>query len=111
MKEDVLKDSSSNLISTFISVLNDTLSTVQNLLPTSIISSNTNDTTSQQITIENTDNTNETIVPIQEPVIEKKSFSQQLQVINDNYPWYSSHYIIVDAEAKFARLYKQLNLI
>ncbi len=41
---------------------------------------------------------------------EKKSSYQQLQVINDDYPWYSSYYTIIDAEAKIARLFKQLNL-
>jgi hypothetical protein len=75
-------------------------------------------------------NTYEKIVPTQEQVIqipkqpiqssiidhkqqdesEKKLPYQQLQVINDDYPWYSSYYNIIDAEAKFARLYKQLNL-
>ncbi|CAF5136442.1 unnamed protein product, partial [Rotaria magnacalcarata] len=29
----------------------------------------------------------------------------------DDYPWYLSYYTIVDAEAKFTRLYKQFNFI
>jgi hypothetical protein len=41
---------------------------------------------------------------------EKKSSCQQLQVINDEHPWYLSYYSIVDAEAKLARVYEQLNL-
>jgi hypothetical protein len=46
----------------------------------------------------------------QQDEFKKKPPSQELQVINDDYPWYSSYYTIVDADAKFARLYKQLNL-
>ena len=40
---------------------------------------------------------------------ENKSSSQQLQIIDDNYPLYTSHYPIVDAEAKFAQLQQQPN--
>ncbi len=46
----------------------------------------------------------------QEDENEKKLSYHPLQVINDDYPWYSSYYSIADAEAKFARLYKPLNL-
>ena len=31
---------------------------------------------------------------------------QSLQVINDDYPWYFSHYSITDAEARFAQFYE-----
>ncbi|CAF4554913.1 unnamed protein product [Rotaria sp. Silwood1] len=40
--------------------------------------------------------------------IEKKP-SQQLQVIGDDYPWYSSHYILVDADEKMGQLYDNLS--
>ena len=32
---------------------------------------------------------------------------QPLQVLNDDYPWYSSHYLIIDAEIRFAQFYEQ----
>ncbi|CAF3976038.1 unnamed protein product, partial [Rotaria sp. Silwood2] len=35
----------------------------------------------------------------------------KLQVIHDDYPWYSSHYTIADAEARIVQLYKRLNLV
>jgi hypothetical protein len=41
----------------------------------------------------------------------KKSSYPQLQVINDNYPWYTSYFSIADAEARFAELHKPLNLL
>ncbi|CAF4691179.1 unnamed protein product, partial [Rotaria sp. Silwood2] len=40
--------------------------------------------------------------------IEKKT-SQPLQVIGDDYAWYSSHYIISDADAKIGQLYEGLS--
>jgi hypothetical protein len=39
----------------------------------------------------------------------EKTPSQQLQVINDDYPWYSSYYTIADADANMGQLYKKLN--
>lgn len=35
--------------------------------------------------------------------------SQQLQVINDDYPWYSSYYTIADADANMGELYERLS--
>lgn len=34
---------------------------------------------------------------------------QPLQIISDDYPWYSSHYLIIDAETKFAQFYEQFH--
>ncbi|UJR22676.1 hypothetical protein I4U23_025713 [Adineta vaga] len=41
--------------------------------------------------------------------LENKTVDQKLQVIYDDYPWYSSYYIIVDAETKMAQLHNLLN--
>ncbi|CAF3698084.1 unnamed protein product [Rotaria sp. Silwood1] len=40
-----------------------------------------------------------------------QSSTEKLQVLSDDYPWYSSYYTIVDAETKMGRLYEQLNLV
>ncbi|CAF4160296.1 unnamed protein product, partial [Adineta steineri] len=40
---------------------------------------------------------------------EKYNQAQQLQVMNDDYSWYSSHYSIIDAESNLDRFYSQLN--
>ncbi|CAF4160962.1 unnamed protein product, partial [Adineta steineri] len=40
---------------------------------------------------------------------EQYNQAQQLQVINDDYSWYSSHYSIIDAESNLDRFYSQLN--
>ncbi|CAF4016640.1 unnamed protein product, partial [Adineta steineri] len=40
---------------------------------------------------------------------EKYNQAQQLQVMNDDYSWYSSHYSIIDAESNLDRFYKQIN--
>ncbi|CAF4176370.1 unnamed protein product, partial [Adineta steineri] len=40
---------------------------------------------------------------------EQYNQAQQLQVINDDYSWYSSHYSIIDAESNLGRFYSQLN--
>lgn len=43
-----------------------------------------------------------------EDLVEKKS-SEQLQVIGDDYPWYSNYYNIADADAKLGPLYENLS--
>ncbi|CAF4719726.1 unnamed protein product, partial [Rotaria sp. Silwood1] len=40
-----------------------------------------------------------------------KPSSHKFQVLNDDYPWYSSYYTIADAEAKIDRLNKQSNFV
>ncbi|CAF3497813.1 unnamed protein product [Rotaria sordida] len=40
---------------------------------------------------------------------DEKKPSQQLQVIGDDYAWYSSHYTIADADAKMGQLYEELS--
>ncbi|CAF3854486.1 unnamed protein product [Rotaria sordida] len=47
----------------------------------------------------------------QQYVFENKPSYKNLQVLYDNYPWYSSYYTIADAEAKIFCLNKQLNLV
>ncbi|CAF3933118.1 unnamed protein product, partial [Rotaria sordida] len=46
----------------------------------------------------------------QDEAVSKPS-SQKLQVLYDDYPWYSSYYTIADAELKIPQLYKQLNFV
>ncbi|CAM4896984.1 unnamed protein product [Rotaria socialis] len=45
----------------------------------------------------------------QQSIPREKPLCHKVQVMHDDYPWYPSHYTIVDAETKFARLYKELN--
>ncbi|CAF3936497.1 unnamed protein product [Rotaria sordida] len=47
----------------------------------------------------------------QQYVFANKPSYKNLQVLYDNYPWYSSYYTIADAEAKIFCLNKQLNLV
>ncbi|CAF3871851.1 unnamed protein product, partial [Rotaria magnacalcarata] len=47
----------------------------------------------------------------QQGIAGETSLCQKVQVMYDDYPWYSSHYTIVDTETKFARLYKELSCI
>ena len=50
----------------------------------------------------------ETITTTSTSIAEEKP-SQPLQVVNDDYPWYSSYYTIADADAKVAALYQRLS--
>ncbi len=45
-----------------------------------------------------------------EEEVEPKVSDQELQVIGDDYPWYSNYYSIVDAEAKIVQIQQQLNM-
>ncbi|CAF0835128.1 unnamed protein product [Adineta ricciae] len=40
--------------------------------------------------------------------VSEKPYSQQPQTLNDDYPWYPSHYSIVDAEVRIAQIYNLL---